>query len=383
MLDQQYLYFSRFEPTLEKGGGSRRVMQIMEVFADLNFEFISFQRGDKLNKRFIDKLNMPSKKRLKKIFVTNSEYKLWGKNRRDAFYRLRFVSRKWGKLIKKSHNIKLVLIDDPLYFIPLVKRLLKFNIPVIAVCHNLESLVSSNVIPHYQRELFKREIKILSECTRVITISREETVLLNNLNHNALFLPYYPVKVVRKRMQKVRQKRKETKKKDFLLVGSAINVENRQGMIRVITQWERENTVLNHDKLLVAGFKTDIFLKTRDYKDNVEFLGPLSNEKLDERLTSVKACICYQDQGGGALTRICEMLLAGVPVVANSHAARSYYNMNGVVEFRDLNDLKIALKQIDMLEDQIPLQPEPDPTYLVSEIKKIMEHQSTSHHSRR
>jgi len=33
--------------------------------------------------------------------------------------------------------------------------------------------------------------------------------------------------------------------------------------------------------------------------------------------------------GSGALTRICEMLCAGVPVLANTYTALSYYNMKG------------------------------------------------------
>ena len=64
-------------------------------------------------------------------------------------------------------------------------------------------------------------------------------------------------------------------------------------------------------------------------------LGPLSNEAFDEQLASVGSIIIYQGKESGALTRINEALVAGVNVVANQYAARSYRNLDGVVEFAD------------------------------------------------
>jgi len=58
--------------------------------------------------------------------------------------------------------------------------------------------------------------------------------------------------------------------------------------------------------------------------------------------------ICYQESGAGALTKIREMLLAGVPVLANAHACRSYdeYRGAGLVEFADLGDLDRATADV-------------------------------------
>ena len=101
----------------------------------------------------------------------------------------------------------------------------------------------------------------------------------------------------------------------------------------------------------------------------IAFLGSLSNEQLDSILCRVKACLCYQERGAGALTKICEMLVAGVPVAANTVAARSYHGMAGVFEFNCLDALRSTLEQLDAAPGEIPAPEQPDSTRLLNAIK--------------
>jgi len=71
-------------------------------------------------------------------------------------------------------------------------------------------------------------------------------------------------------------------------------------------------------------------------------------------MSSVKALLCYQNSGSGALTRICEMLIAGVPVIANSHAARSFYNKKGLIEFSVLEDIDSVLIDLKNQNYEMP-----------------------------
>ncbi len=379
------IYFTRFLPTIDRGGGSRRMMQIWELIKGVEneCEVVSTQRLDRLSQeallRIEENLTVKSKKK----------YRFWSEKRRESAYRLEEISREWSHQITREINgLKLVIMDDPIYFIPLFQKLKHLEVPVIGICHNLESLAPEQVandprgtffmkglkkaFPGWEsRPLFNKEIDLLAKCDMVITISREETVLLRNLGINTVFYPYYPVEPVLNRLLQVREKRKETGKKGILLLGNVLNLQTRQGMEKMIDDWQASGFSREQGKLIVAGYGTGKYLKKAG-SSAIEFLGDLSNDELDNLLTRVKACLCYQEGGSGALTRICEMLTAGVPVLANSHAARSYYHMNGVIEFQESKELGGAIKQVEKWEGNIPVPPAPGVPSLIAGIKKII-----------
>jgi hypothetical protein len=143
-------------------------------------------------------------------------------------------------------------------------------------------------------------------------------------------------------------------------------------MLTVIDHWKRQELYRGGDRLLVAGFMSDIFLQDIKKEKNIEVLGPLPDEKLDKIMGSVRANIVYQDWGSGSLTRIMETLAAGIPVLVNSHAARSYHNMTGVIEFKTLNELGDMFRETEKVEGHIPVPPRPDASFLTAEIEKIM-----------
>lgn len=406
-MKKKIIHFSRFVPTVNLGGGARRTLQIVEIFEPFNPGFISTSKGGGIINPTTENISLKKKIHLKHyfredgdlkywstfdiktlisktikedkkpggIFKTGKEYELWSKQYRGTVNRLRTISGEWSEGFDLS-GLKLAVVDDPIYFAPLVEKLEECRVPMIAICHNLETLAPAQVETDPARSLFVKEIDLLARCRLVITISREETFLLHNLGINTLFFPYYPVEPILNRLLQVREKRKKTKKKGILLLGNALNLQTRQGMKKMIEYWEANNLYREHGKLIAAGYGMGQYLKNVGSSSAAEFLGTLSNDELDSRLTRVKACLCFQESGSGALTRICEMLIAGVPVLANSHAARSYYNVNGMIEFRDLQDLEKALKQIDGLEGEIPGPMEPDPSYLVSEIKNTIDKRS-------
>jgi len=265
----------------------------------------------------------------------------------------------------------LAVMDDPIYFLPLFEKLKDLNIPVIGICHNLESLAPQQVAADPRRSLFNKEIDLLAQCRMIITISREETFLLHNLGIPAAFLPYCPVEPILTRLLKIREERRRADKKGIFLLGNVLNLQTRQGMERMIGFWQENRLFEDHGSLIVAGFGTEQYLKKED-SPALEFHGELTNDELDGLLTRVKACLCFQETGSGALTRIREMLIADVPVLANSHAARSFYNLDGVIEFRELGDLTNALKQAEKWDKEIPISPAPETSSLIVQIKNII-----------
>ena len=371
------IYFSRFEPNLDAGGGCRRLAQIRHVFAGMNLDLIMAEEGE--NREYgrssiFTRISQMSRITdfIGKSFVAFGEHKFWHKEHRNIVYNYQVKARRLANAIRMDLDISFALVDDPIYFKTLLTRLQQNHIPIIAICHNLESLSPNQSLPKRQRILFNKELNILSRCHLVITISREETFLLKNLNINTLFLPYYPVDAILRRMLKIRDSRKKTKKKDILLLGTATNKPTKLGMLKVFEEWKRNSLAHLGEKLLVAGYGTDIVRESVHGK-GMEFLGSLPKTELDRKLSCVKACLCYQEQGSGALTRIPEMLIAGIPVLANTHAARSYHNLKGITEFSRFADLPEAIKKTESLERRIPVPSPPDFSLLVSEIGRLLD----------
>ena len=346
-------------------------MQILELLKEIDFELVSYARQDRLSMEALERINANTKDTFSQSQSLDNECQLWSEERRRAVYRLREISREWSQSIEEIPQLKLAIIDEPIYFAPLLEKLKRLGIPILAICHNLETLAPTQIEVDPARSLFNKEIDLLTKCNLVITISREENFLLHNLGINTFFFPYYPVKPILSRLLQVREKREKTKKKGILLLGNTLNLQTRQGMKKVILFWQSSKLFQKEGKLIVAGYGTEQHLKSDYNRKAVEFLGTLSNDRLDSLLNTVRACLCYQEKGAGALTRICEMLIAGVPVLANPHAARSYYNVNGVIEFSDLNNLDQALKKAESVEGHISIPASPNSFDLFSEIKNI------------
>ena len=100
--------------------------------------------------------------------------------------------------------------------------------------------------------------------------------------------------------------------------------------------------------------------------------GSASTEDLDALCASARAVIVYQQFGGGALTRIADMLLAGVPVLANAIAARSYHGCPGVYEYNAPEELA-ALLATDLPEPPLPVRPHAAERRFVETVRQLLD----------
>jgi hypothetical protein len=83
----------------------------------------------------------------------------------------------------------------------------------------------------------------------------------------------------------------------------------------------------------------------------------VSSEKLDELLAGAKATLVHQPLATGALTRMAELLMSGLPVIANPIAARSTWHHQGVHVFEDEAELN-ALCAASLPMPPVPVVPE-------------------------
>jgi hypothetical protein len=219
------------------------------------------------------------------------------------------------------------------YIYPLYYKKLKYR--VIGIPHNLESLVPGGKSEITQKESpgwLSEEIEMLRLCDIVFTISSEENLLLKQFRINSHYLPYHPSGDTLNHLLQIRSVREERKVNEqvrkLLLLGSVINEPTRLGMIDRI-DWFIHSKIQNC-RLIIAGYSSENLKVHINDKENIELEGSVSAEKLFEILKDVDAVLIHQVASSGALTRISEMLIAGIPVLVNPVCARSFYNRDGV-----------------------------------------------------
>lgn len=214
---------------------------------------------------------------------------------------------------------------------------------VMALPHNIESLVNGNSL-----KALEAEVTNLKICDAVFTISKEETWLFRLLGLNAHYLPYYPPSAAESFFLSIRDRRGlrvPNSHKRFALLGSVTNPPTRTGMQTLIDFAATKELPFD---LVIAGYQTESLTKV--IHPRISFLGTLSNEELEKLLIDVDGLIIYQPPTTGALTRIPEMLVAGIPVYANFDASRNYFGVNGIVHYDSFDELLYSLKAPSPLE---------------------------------
>lgn len=221
---------------------------------------------------------------------------------------------------------------------------------IIAYPHNLESLVPTQVdlTTHKQSPYWLyEEVERLKLCDEVYAISKEETWLLQLFGINAKYFPYYPPNEAEEEFLKIKALREEAKKhkigqKSFLIFGSATNPPTRMGMQCLIDFFASQQNLSY--TIYVGGYKSE----TLDCKPHpqIQYHGTLSIEKMQGLLIEVDGIIINQPTTSGALTRIVENRIAGIPVYANFGAARDFYNLSDVHVYESLEQLDNMLDYI-------------------------------------
>ena len=215
---------------------------------------------------------------------------------------------------------------------------------VIGLPHNIESLVKDRSIKALEKEVFN-----LRQCDEVFAISKEETWLLRLLGLNAHYLPYYPPQDAQSFLLSIfrkRESRNSNPVKKYALLGSATNSPTRSGMQALLDFASTQELPF---ELLVAGYGTESLREVAHPR--ISFMGTLSNDTLERLLVEVDGIIIFQPPTTGALTRIPEMLMAGIPVYANFDAARNYFNISGIIPYQTFEEL------ISLLSTATPLAP--------------------------
>jgi hypothetical protein len=157
---------------------------------------------------------------------------------------------------------------------------------------------------------------------------------------------------------------------EYLILGTYDNPPTKKGMLQLLT-FLRENKLDNYI-FHIAGFGTDKLKSEFSFPINFIFYGAVSIEQLYKLYEKVDSAIIHQVPTTGALTKIPELLSAGVQVIANNHAARNYFNISGVKVYWTLLELLNILKSQKKKHPQFLYNSEIDLTRLLKQIETII-----------
>ena len=231
--------------------------------------------------------------------------------------------REYRALLERLPRPVLTVVDDA-RFAGVVDVAREFDVPVIAITHNLESLDLAAADTHGSWALrthlvdFANELGLLQRCAGRMFISKVETGLVSGLGLDTEHYPYLPVGAIRTRLEAIRHARLQGEQEPglFLLLGSAMHGTTRRAFEWFLAQ-ARSHGLPPGVRLVLAGKDTD----TLDLRETagIEALGWVSQPDLDRLLTLARAVVVPQFSGFGSVTRLVELSCAGVPSLTSAH----------------------------------------------------------------
>ncbi|MGK7894471.1 MAG: hypothetical protein AB4372_12800 [Xenococcus sp. (in: cyanobacteria)] len=318
-------------------GGEHRSEQILEILSQNNIQITELQQS-------VFRQARPIKDRILGSLNSLRNYD-W-----DAFCERRLGG--IGQMLNLYHN-ELTINKKHQAIIwettgetitPQIKK--KYQVPLIALPHNIESFFMIHFKNRNSHKLFdylKQELKGLKTADFVFAVSVEEQIFLRNYGIEAEYLPYYPGQRLIDIYSDIRQARKISQKQSFLILGSAKNHANVEGFLQ-LTDWINNFVNDRYLEVKLVGNQTESLKDSLNYPW-LQICGTATETELKQYLTETRAVLIHQTKGLGVLTRIPEMLVAGIPIIANRIAARSATHLPGVYIYDSPEELHHLLTQ--------------------------------------
>jgi hypothetical protein len=358
----EVLRYTIFDSLPEGNGAEKRTAQITEILDDAGIKSKLVKKQDTTNIGIAEVLfrTIPVIRDLTKVIPLHLYKNLKSVLRvvRDYIQTERLLFR------KLDSDIKVLLWEctrSDNFFVPLLAR--KYGKKIIALPHNLESLVPNQVSTISLKrapEWYLEEILYLSVCDLVFCISKEDTFFVKLFGINAHYLPYFPTRDTETFYLNIREKRKnrsraDKKLRNLLMLGSANNQPTRLGMIDRIKFFSSK--LVDNVKLTIAGFYTDTLSCEIDFSNSIRLAGSLNSDQLERELLETDAILIHQTSSSGALTRIIEMLLAGIPVILNFESSKDYSNIDGLYVYNNDEQFTELLKSNLDNNIKVPMRP--------------------------
>jgi hypothetical protein len=357
---------TQFKSTADGHGGNRRTLQIEEMLSKAGFNVQDLRDETNIIQDFLEKNVFLQLITLFNVVPKFTKYLPDIVPQYREFLLSALKISQSVKLLELSKTSGVILWEDNLnYLIPYVARDLKQKI--VSLPHNFDSLAGSRFHPSHRRKnlgLLSNEIRHLAQADRVFCISREEQWFLRLCGVDSDYLPYYPPTSVVNDLLQIREARTKSyndynsdskKTKQFLILGTYLNIPTRLGILELIKKLKNIEENFSFE-IQIAGFGTENLKNEIHNSSRFKILGTLSNQQLIDVMLKTSGILLHQPYGLGSLTRIPEMLIAGIPIIANSIASRSYFNYDGIHVYENCQELAKLINENFCLP-KMPLPP--------------------------
>lgn len=308
----RYLHLSIFYGHSRRHGGVRRSEQLYEILESTDgIEGKSLNPYMNLSSSLLQALKNPITFLISLVFAS---YLLIAKGLSiKGFFKYSLVSVGLMRAIKQYRFDLLLLETAPGVSIPFMHYLSWRRMEYVAIPHNIEFLVPSQVQDVFRgiHYAYLAELTGYRSASQVLAISDLDAVILRCGGVKSHTLEYRPIKADLKRFEVIRSRRLDSSKSGgFLLLGTVNNAPTKKGVEDLLKLFQSTGSKL---PLIVAGFGTEMFL---DYNnDTVQVLGSVTNSQLDSLISNATALLVNQPQTTGFLTKIIEMNYCGLPQI--------------------------------------------------------------------
>ena len=206
---------------------------------------------------------------------------------------------------------------------------------VVAAPQNFDSLtpgMASAWTGRNSPDWFGEELNQLHYADAVFVLSAHDRWLLSLYGVQAEVLPYHPpadIKAQLLKMRRLRSARPSGGNSVLALgtIGSEPTARGFRDLLQMLDGTSHSRSTVA--SIVIAGHGTER-LRTDFERIGARVMGTVSEIELDELRLDARALLVHYVPAPGALTRIPEALIAGIPVIANRHAARGYEDVPGV-----------------------------------------------------
>ena len=346
------IHHSIFEPNPTGHGGNRRTAQILEMVKAVDNNVLSLGG------------NTPNRKSPKRQLFVSAFFGVFAVLRHPITFlacprtwtlvHMGYFYQEFRKLTKELDASQAILVWESTLpgMFPVVRKLSRKGVVVIAFPHNVESLSEAISQGNYSRSQMHRwlkfELNALTLAKRLICISPHDTWFYCNWGLNASTWPYQVSDDVAGKMSNIKQLRKESKKDTLLIVGTSSNEATKNGMKTLMNAY---SIGMKSHRLAVVS--SGMSAKIGEEFPEINFFPNLPDEQFNEILFRTEAIIVFQNWGTGQLTRIHEAHQMGIPVYGNELSARGYDIGGHVVpdavkySFPGLEMFRISPREID------------------------------------
>lgn len=362
MRNSSIFIISNFKGSKFGGGGEKRSYQIEEI---LNKEGIGFFSYDFVPIKYSDVFLIISMETFSFIFGIL-------KGGWNTFKQFVYYKKNLKGILKKLEEIqpKLILWEATLVIPNLPSQIRDLNIPIVALPHNIESLVfrqKTFFSKIHSSKYLNYELNQLLMCDNIFVVSEFDYLSFHQYPEKVRIFPYYPPNI--QFFEKIRKARLDAKRNFFLILGSATNPPTYYGIKEILSLLTSE---LISESFVLAGNGTENFKVLLKNHSNFKVLGFVELLKLKYLLSNCRAIIINHPLSSGLINRLIECQIAGVPIVGNRNYFEDRINDDGFYLYEDFNSLKRILEESDFISPKTPINRNTEELDFIETVKSFL-----------